>query len=93
MALAPQQYKFLKLGATVFKVLAWVALALQVVMGLMLLVMGGPGVPIGNVDVPARVVGLLNCVAAAVYYFMFTLVSVVIHLLLDLHAHVTKSQL
>ena len=90
MALTVQQHKFLNTGATVFKILAWVALVVQVIMGIMLLVIGGDPVLIGGVDVPARVVGLLNCVAAGVYFFMFTLVSVVIHLLLDLHASVTK---
>jgi hypothetical protein len=90
MALTAQQHKFLTTGATVFKVLAWVALIVQVLMGLLLLIIGGDPVLIGGVDVPARVVGLLNCIAAVVYFFMFTLVSVVIHLLLDLHAAVTK---
>ncbi len=91
MGQSSSEYKFLHIGATVFKVLAWVALVLQVVMGLVLLVGGGPAVLIGGVDVPARVVGILNCIAAAVYFFLFTLASAVIRLLLDLHAHVTKT--
>ena len=93
MGQSATEYKFLNIGATVFKVLAWVALVLQIVMGLVLLVGGGPAVLIGGVDVPARVVGILNCVAAAVYFFLFTLASNVIRLLLDLHEHVvTKGQ-
>jgi hypothetical protein len=91
MALTAQQHKFLKNGAVVFKVLAWVALAVQVIMGLLLLIIGGDPVLIGGVDVPARVVGLLNCIAAAIYFFMFMLVSVVIQVLMDLHSHVSKT--
>ena len=41
---------------------------------------------LGGLDVPARVVGLLNVIAAVVYFFMFLLMSAVIRLLLDLHA-------
>ena len=83
--------KFLKVGATVFKILAWVSLIIQVVVGLILLVGGGPAVPIGGVDVPARVVGVLNCVAGAIYFFMLYLIANVIRLLLDLHQRVGPS--
>ncbi len=76
----------LRLGVTVFRVLAWIALAVQGLMGLVLLVTGGDPVLLGGLDVPARVVGLLNVVAAVVYFFMFLLMSAVIRLLLDLHA-------
>ena len=76
----------LRLGVTVFKVLAWIALAVQGLMGLVLLVTGGEPVLLGGLDVPARVVGLLNVIAAVVYFFMFLLMSAVIRLLLDLHA-------
>ena len=76
----------LRLGVTVFKVLAWIALGVQGLMGLVLLVTGGEPVLLGGLDVPARVVGLLNVVAAVVYFFMFLLMSAVIRLLLDLHA-------
>ena len=76
----------LRLGVTVFKVLAWIALAVQGLMGLVLLISGGEPVLLGGLDVPARVVGLLNVIAAVVYFFMFLLMSAVIRLLLDLHA-------
>ncbi len=84
-------YKLLHVGATVFKVLAWVALVLQVVMGLILLVGGGDPVLIGGLEVPARVVGILNCISAVVYFFMFLLMSAVIRLLLELHARLPQT--
>ena len=77
--------KLLKASITVFKVLAWLSLVIQVVVGLILLIGGGPAVPIGGVEIPARVVGVLNCVAGAIYFFLLLLVANVIRLLLDIH--------
>jgi hypothetical protein len=83
---------FLHLGATIFKVLGWIALVLQVVIGLILLIGGGPDVPVGGVDIPARLVGVLNLVAAAIYWFMFTFISQLTKLLLEIHAKVSGSR-
>ena len=83
--------RFLRVGATIFKVLAWVTLVLQAVMGLVLVVGGGQAVPIGAIELPARVVGLLNLVAAVIYWFLFTFISKLTRLLLDVHAHVSKT--
>ena len=82
--------KFLGVSVVVFKVLAWVSLVLQVVVGLILIVGGGEPVPIGGVDVPARLVGILNCVAGAIYFFMLLLAAHVIRLLVDLRNRVEK---
>jgi hypothetical protein len=82
--------KFLGVSVTVFKVLAWVSLVLQVAIGVILLIGGGPAVPIGGVNVPARVVGVLNCVAGGMYFFLLLLVANVIRLLLDLREQVSK---
>lgn len=82
--------RLLRASVTVFKVLAWLSLVLQVVVGLILLVGGGPAVPIGGVDVPARVVGLLNCVAGAVYFFLLMLAAQAIRLLLDIRGRLEK---
>ena len=76
---------FLELGIVIFKVLAWVSLVVQVVVGIIVLVVGGEPVPIGGVDVPARLVGLLNCVAGAMYFFVLLLVARVIRVLLEIH--------
>ena len=71
-------------GVKVFQVLAWVSLVVQGLLGLVLLVTGGDAVPVGGVDIPARVVGVLNCVAAGIYFFMMNLVAGVLQLLLEL---------
>lgn len=79
-----QPYKFLRVSTTVFKVLAWVTLAVQVVTGLILVVGGGEPVLIGGIELPARMVGVLNFVAAGMYFFSLWLMSAVIQLLLEL---------
>ena len=78
-----QPYKFLRVSVTVFKVLAWVTLAVQVATGLILIVTGGDPVLISGLEVPARVVGALNFVAAGVYFFSLWLMSALVRLLLD----------
>ena len=79
---------FLELSIVIFKILAWVSLVVQVVVGIIVLVVGGEPVPIGGVDVPARLVGLLNCLAGAVYFFLMLLVAKIIRLLLEIHRKV-----
>ena len=79
-----QSYRFLRVGVTVFKVLAWVTVAVQVVTGLILIVNGGEPVLIGGVEIPARLVGVLNFVAAGMYFFSLWLMSSLLRLLLDI---------
>ena len=79
---------FLELSFVIFKVLAWISLVVQVVVGIIVLVVGGEPVPIGGIDVPARLVGLLNCVAGAVYFFLLLLVARIIRVLLEIHKKV-----
>jgi hypothetical protein len=86
-----KDYRFLSVGAVVFKVLAWVSLVLQVVVGLILLVQGGEAVPFAGVNVPARVVGILNCVQGIIVFFTLFLFANVLRLLLDIHERVGKS--
>ena len=85
-----QGYGLVKASVAVFQVLAWVSLVVQVVVGLILLVSGGPAVPIGGIDVPSRVVGALNCVAGGIYWFLMSVTSQVLRLLLDVHARGEK---
>lgn len=77
-------YRFLRVSVTVFKVLAWVTVAVQVITGLILIVTGGAPVLIGGVEIPARLVGVLYFVAAAVYCFSLWLMSSLLRLLLDI---------
>lgn len=83
--------KFLSIGVKVFKVLAWVSLVIQVAAGIFVLVVGGDPVLIGGVDVPARLVGVLNCVGGVIYFFILLLVSHVIRVLLDIQQRIGGS--
>lgn len=80
----PQSYKFLRVSVVIFKVLAWLALAVQVITGLILVVTGGEPVFVGGVEIPARIVGILNFVAAGMYFFSLSLMSQLIKLWLDI---------
>lgn len=85
-----QPYKFLRVSVVIFKGLAWVAVVLQSVTGLILVIGGGEPVPIGGLDIPARLVGVLNFVAAAFYFFSFWLMAGVVRLLLDIREAVSS---
>ena len=87
----PPQDKFLAIAALVFKVLAWVSLGIQALVGVVVLVVGGPPVPIGEAEIPARVIGVLNFVAAGIYWFLFMFISKMTRVVLDLHARATKA--
>ena len=78
--------RLVRSSVTVFQVLAWVSLVLQVVVGMILLIGGGPAVEIGGVEIPARVVGMLNCLAGGIYFYLLSLASAVMALLLDLRS-------
>ena len=80
-----------KVGVTIFQVLAWISLVVQVAVGAILLISGGPDVPIGGVDVPARVVGLLNFIAGGIYFFLMLLTANVLRLVLEIHERVTRT--
>lgn len=79
-----QPYRFVRVSVTVFKVLACVSAAVQVATGVILLVSGGDPVFIGGQEIPARLVGGLNFLAAGVYFFSLWLMSSVLKLLLDI---------
>ena len=77
-------YRWIRLAIPIFKGLAWVSLAVNVVLGFVLLIFGGPDVLVGNFEVPARIVGMFNWVQAVVLFFTFSLASNVLQLLADL---------
>jgi len=77
--------RFAGIGATIFAVLAWVSLGVQLLVGLIVLIIGGPPVPIGGAEIPARVIGILNLLAAAIYWFLFMFIASLARLLVDLH--------
>ena len=86
-----QPSKFLRVSATVFKVLAVLVVIVQVITGLILLIGGGEPVAIGALELPARIVGVLNFVAAALYFFSFWLMSSLILVLLDIRERLPGS--
>ena len=86
-----QPYQFLRVSSKVFKVLAFVAVVVQVITGLILLIGGGDPIAIGGLELPARIVGVLNFVAAGLYFFSFWLMSNLIQLLLDIRERLPAS--
>ena len=81
---------FLQFGARVFTVLAWISLSIQGLAGLFVLVLGGDPVLLGGVEVPARLVGVLNVVGGAIYFFILLLVAHVLRVLLMISQRLEK---
>lgn len=78
-----KKYKFLKVGSIVFKVLAWIALALGIVSCIVILVGGGtPEAP--------RVTSLIGLLLGAIYFFLFHVAGCVIRILLDIKEEIKK---
>jgi hypothetical protein len=77
--------QFARIGAAIFAVLAWLSLGVQLVVGVIVLIIGGPPVPLGGAEIPARLIGILNLFAAAIYWFLFMFIASVTRLLVDLH--------
>jgi len=79
-----KSYRFLRVSAMAFKVLAWLTLVFQAITGVILLLGGGESIFIGGLELPARAVGIVNFVAAGVYFFSFWLMGSLIRLLLEI---------
>ena len=78
-------YKFLGIAATIFKVLAWISLALGIISSLVILIGGGtPEAP--------RTTGIIGLLLGLVYFFIAFTASEVITLLLDLKNKLEKGQ-
>ena len=76
-------YKFLTVGVKVFKVLAWVSVAVGVISALVIFIGGGtPEAP--------RSTGFVGLLLGLVYFFIFTVASEVIALLLELKDKIGK---
>ncbi len=78
-----EKYKFLKIGVTIFKVMAWVSVAVGVISALVIFIGGG------TVAAP-RSTGFVGLLLGLVYFFIFTVASEVIALLLDIHGKLDK---
>lgn len=77
-------HQFLRSSVLAFRILAWVVLTVQAVTGLILVIAGGEPVFLGSLDIPARVLGMLNFVAAGLYFFFLWLIGSLIRLLLEI---------
>ena len=78
-----KDYKFLKIGVTIFKVLAWVSVAVGVISALVIFIGGGtPEAP--------RATGFIGLLLGMVYFFIFTIASEAIALLLDISNRIGK---
>lgn len=78
-----KDYKFLKIGVTIFKVLAWVSVAVGVISAVVIFIGGGtPEAP--------RATGFIGLLLGVVYFFIFTVASEVIALLLDISNRIGK---
>ena len=75
--------KFLGISAKIFKVLAWVSVAVGVISAIVIFIGGGtPEAP--------RSTGFIGLLLGVVYYFVFFTASGVITLLLDIHGKLDK---
>ena len=78
-----KKYKLLEISSIIFKVLAWVSLAVGIVASIVIFVGGGtPEAP--------RVTGFIGILLGVVYFFMFLVTSEIIALLLDIKSKVEK---
>jgi len=77
------KYKFLNVGVKIFKVLAWVSVAVGVISALVIFIGGG------TPDAP-RSTGFVGLLLALVYFFVFSVASEVIALLLEINSKLGK---
>ena len=79
-----KSYKFLQVSAAIFKVLAWLSLAIGTISAIVIFVGGGtPEMP--------RFTGFIGLLLGVAYFFMFLIASEVITVLLEIHSKVNKS--
>ena len=81
-----QPYKFLRVSTIVFKVLAWVTLALYAVSGIALIITGGPPVPLLGIEVSARLFGAVYLLAGGANFYFLWLIRSIIQLFLEIRS-------
>ena len=78
-----KNYKLLEVSTIIFKVLAWVSLAVGIVASIVIFVGGGtPEAP--------RATGFIGILLGVVYFFMFLVTAEIVALLLDIRSKVEK---
>ena len=81
-----QPYKFLRVSTIVFKVLAWVTLALYAVSGIALIITGGPPVPLLDIEASARLLAAVYLLAGGANFYFLWLIHSLIQLCLDIRS-------
>ena len=77
-------YKFLGVGCLIFKVLAWISVAVGIISAIIIFIGGGtPEAP--------RATGFIGLLLGLVYFFLFSVASEVISLLLELREKCNKA--
>lgn len=88
-----KEYKFLRVARKIFKVLAWVVLALGIIVGIVVLITGAttitPMAPEGTPPTP-KVAGLIFLIMGVFYFFIFYTISEMIGILLDIKTSCNK---
>lgn len=80
-----KQYGFLKFSKVTFQVLGWIAFALSIISGIVIIVTGGtPEAP--------RLFGAIAILSGFLYLFIFLVASSIIGLLLDIKNTITKKE-
>ena len=78
-----KKYKLLEISSIIFKVLAWVSLAIGIVAAIVIFIGGGtPEAP--------RTTGFIGLLLGVVYFFIFLVTAEVIALLLEIRSKVEK---
>jgi hypothetical protein len=78
-----KKYKLLEISSIVFKVLAWVSVAIGTIAAIVIFIGGGtPEAP--------RTTGFIGLLLGVVYFFIFLVTAEVIALLLEIRSKVEK---
>ena len=75
---------FLSTAKGIFKIIAWIALALGVLYAISILVSGGGGGP--------RWISAVGLIAGLFYFFLFYSVGEIINLLLEINSNTKKTE-
>lgn len=75
--------KFLQIGSVIFKVLAWISVAVGTISALIIFIGGG------TLEAP-RAAGFIGLLLGLVYFFIFFIASSVITIILEIREKVDK---
>lgn len=88
-----KEYKFLKVARNIFKVLAWVVLALGIIVGIVVIVTGASTitpVPPGGVPPTPKAAGVIFMIMGAFYFLILYTIAEIIGILLDINTSCSK---